>query len=100
MSGRLAGRRILVLARLSGDGQIDNYSEQEQIDALVRLVQAEGGTPLPLYENVADDRRTRPRAGGRGRPRASAGPTTSVCPVMSTRRTRERSCAGCRQSGQ
>lgn len=65
MSGRLAGRRILVLARLSGDGQIDNYSEQEQIDALVRLVQAEGGTPVPLYENVADDRGRRRGVSGK-----------------------------------
>ena len=56
MSGRLAGRRILVLSRLSGDQQIGNYSEQEQLDALVRFVEAEGGTPIPLYENVEDDR--------------------------------------------
>ena len=52
MNGRLAGKRILVLSRLSGDQQIGNYSEDEQIDALVRFVQAEGGTPVPLSENV------------------------------------------------
>jgi hypothetical protein len=50
--GRLAGRRILVLSRLSGDKQIGNYSEEEQIDGLVRFVRAEGGTPVPLSENV------------------------------------------------
>ena len=55
MTGRLAGRRIFVLARLSGDGQIGNWSEQEQIDAQVRFIQAEGGTPVPLYENVEDE---------------------------------------------
>lgn len=52
MSGRLAGKRILVLSRLSGDKQIGNYSEEEQIDGLVRFVQGEGGTPVPLSENV------------------------------------------------
>jgi Resolvase, N terminal domain len=52
MSGRLAGKRILVLSRLSGDQQIGNYSEEEQIDGLVRFVKAEGGVPVPLSENV------------------------------------------------
>lgn len=55
MSGRLAGMRILVLARLSGDKQIGNYSEAEQIDGLVRFVRGEGGVAVPLLENV--DRR-------------------------------------------
>jgi hypothetical protein len=52
VSERLRGKRIIVLCRVSGAGQLGNYSSDEQAQACVRFIEDEGGACLLLDENL------------------------------------------------